>query len=245
MADRRGPHHHTVGDGMKMANGASSIDLVYEAIVSEIREGVVQVGDRLPTEQALCQKYAVGRSTVREAMRMLHSQGFVKIKRGSGTYVTSREGSDGGQSRWILSSKDDMRDYIDLRIAIEELAVRLFIRRFDEKDLENLKSVQERFEKAIEEGDVSRMTEMDEAFHSGIAGGGKNELLMNVNQLLASSFHEYRNITFTLKEHHADAISAHRGILDAIERHDTNEAVFNIRSHLQTSLKNAISQRFS
>lgn len=227
---------------MSIVTKASIIDVVYEALASEIRDGTVPVGGRLPTEQALCQKYAVGRSTVREAMRMLHSQGYVNIKRGSGTYVISREAKDSSPSKWILSSVDDMRDYIDLRIAIEELAIRLFIRRFDEKNLAHLKAVEESFEQATQTGDVSQMTALDEEFHSCIASGGKNELLMNVNQLLIGSFREYRNVTFAAKEHHAAAVTAHRGILDAIGRRDTNEAVFNIRTHLLTSMENAVAQ---
>src|SRR5690242_14132312 len=52
-------------------------ELVAERLLEEIGAGRLKPGDRLPTERELTQSYGVGRSSVREALRMLESQGLV------------------------------------------------------------------------------------------------------------------------------------------------------------------------
>jgi len=67
---------------------------VVEKIMTSIVAGTYKEGDKLPTEQALCQELNVGRSTVREAFRVLQTMGYVELKPGKGAYVYSRTGND-------------------------------------------------------------------------------------------------------------------------------------------------------
>jgi DNA-binding FadR family transcriptional regulator len=63
-----------------------------------------------------------------------------------------------------------------------------------------------------------------------------------VDELLADAFREYRRSTFLNKENLSAAIAEHRKILEAIARRDTNEAVYAMREHLETSVEDAILQ---
>ena len=84
---------------------------------------------KLPTELELCGRFGVGRSTVREAMRILEANGYVSIRRGSGAYVVSRTGNNYQSiGNWLHDNKDKLRDYMEVRIAIEQLSVRLMIK---------------------------------------------------------------------------------------------------------------------
>ena len=62
---------------------------VQEQIFQYILKTPVALGDRLPNEFELGEKFGVGRSTVREAVKLLVSRGILEVRRGSGTYVVS------------------------------------------------------------------------------------------------------------------------------------------------------------
>ena len=131
---------------------------------------------------------------------------------------------------------------MDVRIAIEQLSVRLLIKKLDMQSLEKIETAEKQLENAIASDDLDSISSLDERFHSEISKGTQNDLLININELLADSFREYRRTTFANKENRAAAIEGHRKILDAIRRRDTSEAVYCMREHLSISVENAIRQ---
>lgn len=206
-----------------------------------IAEGEYAVGEKLPTEQEICEEFDVGRSSAREAVRMLQAKGYVEVRRGSGTYVVSAVGMNSDSiSSWLLDNSESLRDYMDVRLAIEVLASRLFIKRLTPQKLADLEKALHEFNEAVASGDTARMTLMDGQFHKVIVDGTENELLMSINQLLNESFHKYRQITFRNAGSRDDAVDAHYKIFNSISRRDTNDAVFNIQEHLIVSVDNAI-----
>jgi len=221
----------------------SSSQRTYENLKKMITDGEIRVNEKFPNEFELCQKYDVGRSTIREAMRMLATNGYVEVKRGSGTYVISKTGNFSQTiGNWLRDNRDKLHDYMDVRIAIEQLSLRLFIKRFREENLKKVEEAQKQFENAIEDDDTNTIARFDEQFHSEIVRGTQNELLISINELLADSFTEYRLTTFAVRENRAAAIDGHRKILDAIRRRDTSEAVYSMKEHLNTSVENAVRQ---
>lgn len=216
---------------------------VYLSLREKITNGTYNVKDKLPTEQALCTEYGVGRSTVREATRALQARGYVEIKRGSGVYVISQtEYAPEGISKWLLDNKESIVNYMDVRMAIEDLAVTLFIQQFDKKQFKALQGIEILFEKAVEEGDVYSMVAMDEGLHGAIAKGTRNQLLISINKQLEETFKRYRFMTFSNVENRKEAVDAHRSILESIYNRDTNNAKYNMRGHLRVSVDNAIEQ---
>ena len=65
---------------------------ISEKIIQLILDEHLEQGDRLPKEAVLVERLGAGRSTVREAMKLLQSRNIVRIKQGSGTYVASNPG---------------------------------------------------------------------------------------------------------------------------------------------------------
>ena len=61
---------------------------IAEQLLNDIEDGEFSVGDRLPSERELADQYNVSRPTIREAIIALEVQGFVKVKTGSGVYIT-------------------------------------------------------------------------------------------------------------------------------------------------------------
>ena len=65
-----------------------------EVLTEQISKGQYGLGDSLPTESQLCEKYSVSRTTVRQAISELTSDGYLERRRGSGTYVVKVPGKD-------------------------------------------------------------------------------------------------------------------------------------------------------
>ncbi len=66
----------------------SITDQVVKQLQALIMSGEFKIGDKLPTENDFCAQFGVGRSTVREALRVLAAMGMIQIQAGKGAYVT-------------------------------------------------------------------------------------------------------------------------------------------------------------
>src|ERR1700760_1539172 len=66
-----------------------------DAVVSKLQQqlslGAYQPGEKLPSEPELMAQFGVGRSTIREAIRILANTGRLTVRQGSGTYVESQQ----------------------------------------------------------------------------------------------------------------------------------------------------------
>ena len=74
----------------KLADDKSIVDKIMIEIKSSLIQGDLKLGDKLPSERELTEKYGVSRGAVREAVKMLVALGVVEIKRGDGTYITKK-----------------------------------------------------------------------------------------------------------------------------------------------------------
>lgn len=68
--------------------GNSEYRKTIDYILDLIRSGMLQIGDKLPTERSISEKLGISRNTVREALRGLEILGIVNGKQGSGNYLT-------------------------------------------------------------------------------------------------------------------------------------------------------------
>ena len=69
---------------MKPIERISIVDQVINNLKEYIVEGNIDVGDKMPTEKEICEMYGVGRSTAREAYRMMQAIDMIDVRRGKG-----------------------------------------------------------------------------------------------------------------------------------------------------------------
>src|SRR5271156_6493383 len=74
---------------MAVAQDSLLYSRIETVLAGEIKDGSLKVGDQLPTEDSLIERFAVSRITVRRAIQNLVSRGLVEIRRGKGTFVTA------------------------------------------------------------------------------------------------------------------------------------------------------------
>ena len=95
---------------------------VVDALRDDIASGRVAVGDRLPTEDALCRRFGVSRHTVREALRALRDEGLVASKQGAGSTVVRRAGQP--LYTYSISSIEELLQYAtEARYAVDKSGI--------------------------------------------------------------------------------------------------------------------------
>lgn len=230
---------------MKSIEKVSIIDSVVSNIKELIISKEVAIGEKLPTEREICEQLNVSRSTVREAYRVLQAMGFVKIKHGKGAFVAKNEEDElNNVLNWFSENEIEIADLMEVRMAMEPLAIKLAIKRSTDKELDqlvkNLKKIQENFNEATEAGDILKLEILDNAFHNSIIMATRNKLLNSIYEKVSRAIMEYRVKIFSIKQNTKNAYHAHEKIIDAISKKDINQAVISMSAHVDEALIDAM-----
>src|SRR5437763_5915672 len=96
-------------------------DHIVEQIADLIARGALKPGDRIPSEKQLCEKFGVGRTSVREALRSLAVMGVLEAHMGDGTFVSGNAGRFLERSfQWgLLLNSKVVEDLIETRLMLE------------------------------------------------------------------------------------------------------------------------------
>jgi GntR family transcriptional repressor for pyruvate dehydrogenase complex len=224
----------------------SATQLALENLRSYVMNDDVRVGDRFPTEKDLCHMLGVGRGTVREAVKVLISQGFLEIKPGLGTFIKSKTPiQTDSLSNWFLTNEVELQDLTVVRSTLEPLATRLAIERCSEEQLAMLKKNQAEAEKAADDCDAAALAHCDEEFHRAIFIIAGNVLLIEINDLIASHLSQFRQNTFKIKNNIDNFIPAHDAIIRAFEMHDTALGEKKMRQHMKKVSKDLETSKFN
>ena len=182
---------------------------VEEQIYHYILDTPLDPGSKLPNEFELGEKFGVGRSTIREAVKLLSSKGIVEVRRGSGTYVLATALGVGDPLG--LSSVQDKT-----ALALDLVNVRLLLEPGIAEDTARLRRLCERVEAKIHDGD--RYIEDDIAFHTCVAESSKNMVVEQLIPIIDTAVMMFVNVTH--KKLIDETIMTHRMIVEAIEAHD-------------------------
>jgi DNA-binding GntR family transcriptional regulator len=140
---------------------------VPEVVASRLRDailaGVYAPGERL-VEQKLAALFGIGQPTVREALRELEIQGFVRKRGNRGTYITK-------------FTSEDIRQHHEVRMALEALAVEKAAVNIAPKDVEELEGLQRQMEAMATRFDRASFHKLDMAFHRKIWQCARNDYL--------------------------------------------------------------------
>ncbi|NAW51841.1 GntR family transcriptional regulator [Elizabethkingia argentiflava] len=177
-----------------MEKKKSLSDVVTCRLQEDIQSGKYAVGDKLPTEKELMDLYKVGRSTIREAVKLLSMSRMLTVRQGSGTYVNKRQ---------ILNPPDILNKakFDEINDARRLLEADLVLRACRSATDEQLKAI----EASIQEKKDAILLESKEAciksdilFHLRIAEAANHKVLFWVYQ----SFTDMITDFFRLREPH-------------------------------------------
>lgn len=213
------------------------IDQVVNNIKQSIIDGKFVVDQKLPSELSLCKILGVSRSTVREAFRILQAEGFVEVKSGRGSFVKNCDPTDFDAIRlWFQSSAPKLKDFFEVRCAIEGLACRKAALRSSPDQIGDLEKTFDSFVKAVETGNVAERARLDELFHTIIVEMAQNSLLTKIHGLIAMEFKKYRSVSFAVDFNARNAIEPHYKILEALKQKDGIMAEKEMIAHLDRAI---------
>ena len=193
-------------------------EVVFKTLRNAIIQGEFQPGERL-MEITLAKKLGVSRTPVREAIRMLELEGLVVMIPRKGAEVAN------------ITVKD-LKDALEVRMALEALSVRLACERIDEEGKEELKAACMTFKEAINSKLVPAIVKADEQFHNVIYKASKNPKLINLAQNLREQVYRYRVEYVKDFSYHDNLIREHDQITMAILKGDKESAEKIMNEHI-------------
>ncbi|MFC9253188.1 FadR/GntR family transcriptional regulator [Amycolatopsis thailandensis] len=208
---------------------------VWSATVDHLRtmidSGRLPAGSRLPAERALCEQLGISRGSLRQALRVLDSIGYVQVRPGSGTYV--RETVDEQPLRnWFSEHEQLVEKLFDLRTAVEPTLAERLALQHTPRVLERLEGTVDEMDRAAADGDMLRVIAADAEFHRVIAGNAGNDDVTDLLRSVLSLVGEERRAALRLPGQIRKAVDEHRAILEAIRRSDAAAARDITRRHL-------------
>ncbi|MFE3768007.1 FadR/GntR family transcriptional regulator [Streptomyces sp. CB02959] len=157
-----------------------------DQIKSMIGEGLLEPGQRLPTEREFAAQLGISRSSMREAVRALTAMGVLEARHGSGIYVTQLEAGNlletfGAVA--VLSPGPRLLELLEVRRVLESSVTSLAAARID---AEHLAEVEQHLEAMRVSTDPEEILAHDVAFHRVIARAAGNESMAAILEGLSS-----------------------------------------------------------
>lgn len=214
----------------------------YEVVLKHVEAGILagshHPGDQLPTERDLATQLGVSRSAVREAMRVLQTQGLITSSTGPGRGTRIAPSRGDALARifqlHLMLSEAGTADLTETRIALERSSASLAAQRANTRSLRKLRGLMTAMDDAAE---VDEFNDLDTDFHVQIARTGQSELVADLTVAIRQAVREaIRTASAGLPnwpEHRDQLRREHGDILAAIESGDSVSAANLIEQHIR------------
>lgn len=230
----------------KKGNISQLVNRLTMYFADEILEGRLKRGDQIESDRELAKKLNVGRSAVREALKVLDVLGMIDIRLGQGTYITSRETNffsvplswslflDGAQVKSILQ----------VRGALELRAVQLAARCEDKNKLDKLTDIYYRMQKTFQESKdtdnlqhaLQETLNADIEFHTCIAECSGNPIILSMLTTIRNFLKRVSGTGMVDAEQLQAVVEEHQKLYGAIISGNVDAATETMTKHLAASM---------
>ena len=193
-------------------------DVVFNTLREAILKGELQPGERL-MELQLAAKLGVSRTPIREAIRMLEQEGLA--------VTIPRRGAEVAKM-----TEKDMKDVLQVREALDELAVSIACELITDEELEKLAEAVKNFEEAIDTKDIKQIAETDIVFHDIIYQASRNPKLVTILNNLREQIYRYRIQYLKDEKNYPTLLEEHREILAGLMKKDKKLVTDRMRKHV-------------
>jgi len=203
---------------------------IAETIREYILKGTLKPGDRL-TEPKLSEMLGISRTPIREALRILETEGFVEIFPRRGAVVSE------------ITDKD-VDDIFVLKVKLESLAAKLAVKNLTDEDIKRLKEINDKMEKSAKARNVSNLIKLNAEFHNVFITKSKNSRLEKFLLSLLRQFKRATAYSFTEAGRIYQVLEEHVQIVEAFEERDAEKVEKLVEKHIKNGW-NFISQKVS
>ena len=222
------------------------LESIVTGVTQQILAGDYAPDERLPTESQWQEQWGVSRSGVREAMKVLASQGLVRVEQGRGTFVAhgdhvslqhqielalrrgAAQASTKDEGAWPLDVWDNL---LDVRGVLEVSAAQRAALGAREEDLAKMQNAIDAMRARPD--DLQTHGASDLEFHRALAAATQNPLWLALLESFNDLLHRYFDLSYHGRENALDTAAQHEAILLAIRARDAQSAVNAMQAHLQ------------
>ena len=216
------------------------VERIAEKVASQLKkliaDGVLKVGDRLPSERELSEQMGVSRTSMREALQQLELQGILEIVHGGGSIVRNITEQEIRKPIEVFLGDDKRRvlELAELRAFMEAWAAREAAKHRTDAEAETIRGYLEEMERDFEKGQIRY--DVDFKYHAEIAAATHNtiylHLIDNIYHLINYSIKVHREEVFVSREDQEKILNHHRKVYEAIRRRDPDAAEAAMKEHL-------------
>jgi DNA-binding FadR family transcriptional regulator len=218
-------------------DGAGAKPLVGR-LMELVTERHLQPGDRLPSERELAERLGSGRNAVREAIATLTSLRVVEPRPQSGIYLREIQRQSSFEALVMLSrlgrapTLSEISATIEVREALERIAIELACARRDDEDLAALDRILRETEAILDE--KGNIADADNAFHLALGSATHNVILVRVLNAFYELTAARRRRYFARLQRAKTAHRQHKRIVEAVRARDASPAVKLIHNHAES-----------
>ncbi len=212
-------------------------DDIVQQLMKQISNGTLTPGQRLPSERDLCKQFQAGRSSLREALRCLSIMGVLTARVGEGTSV-AKNGNKflGTVMQWrVITEKYELRNLMELRLALEGLAAASSAERATDEELAELDELIARMKDALD--DSKRFSALDLEFHLALARSSRNEALVDMLSMIRGQLARVVSTVLALPQARPLSLREHTAIIKALHQRSPELARQAMQTHLSSAIK--------
>jgi DNA-binding GntR family transcriptional regulator len=207
------------GDSPRDAERTRRLDDVLPRLRRDIVNGQWSPGQRLP-EPRLCELFGVSRTPLRDAFRVLESEGLVQVTPHVGAVVTP-------------ATTPALREHFELLCALEQHAAGRTAERAAPPTLRRLVALHRRMQEAARAAHRREYLRLNDQFHRAVVLGAGNAALADAHEHVMWHVHRARHLANALEPFDPHPAGHHQTVVDAILRGDASGAREAMRIHLE------------
>lgn len=205
-----------------------------------LTENVYRFGDKLPNENVLSEELSVSRTTLREAVHILISEGLLNVQRGRGTFVVEqweRHADSGIDLQEMSSKKVTLRDLYETRMIFEPEAAALACKRASEEEIVHILELGKQCQAYLSES-VTGQQRIDSeiAFHGAIIKASHNEFIGQFLPVLTATIEKTFDLNHNLHIIAKEAYEDHVMIMKFLKQRNPEAMKCAIKIHLSNAM---------
>ncbi len=213
---------------------------ISKQIAEQLREAIVsgrfKIGDRLPTEDELAQRYGVSRPSVREALKRLAAQNLVRARRGpSGgnfvvqpSYEALAESLSASATLLVGMGALEIEEIIEARRMLQSGCLKLAIENATEEQIADIETALQRQKNP--QIDDQAFCQADVAFHRALVDAAGNGMIKFVMYTVIEALVPLTNMVVSVVRERSDIISLHEQILEQLRRQNSEDLILSLNA---------------
>ncbi|MBI5561119.1 MAG: GntR family transcriptional regulator [Deltaproteobacteria bacterium] len=194
---------------------------IVEFVKDSVIKGRLKPGERVP-EHEIAESLGISRTPIREAFRQLESEGFITVAPRKGAIVSP------------ITPKD-VEDFYAIKSLLEGYAAREACKKFTEKEIKRLKSLNQQMTRCAGNNDVKEFFKLDNQFHETFLRACGNDKLCTIAHQIVQQFERFRITALSLPGRMHASVRQHEEIISAFIEEDQERVEMLVRENAHLS----------